>query len=76
MNDRNVVEELNAFVGEAAAALDAISRSAAADRLVPNVAPGSPLACLVEQVERAAGTLPQPREPATWSQNECPFRKP
>lgn len=69
MSDQSIADSLNAFadtLNEAAATLDAISRSAAANGLLPNVAPGSPVARMVEQVERAAATLPQPSQPTTW----------
>lgn len=69
MSDKPLADALNAFadtLNEAAATLDAISRAAVMNGLVPNVAPGSPLARLVEQAERAAATLPQPSEPTTW----------
>ncbi|AND90510.1 hypothetical protein [Bradyrhizobium diazoefficiens] len=69
MSDQSIADALNAFadtLNEAAATLDAISRSAAAKGLLPNVVPGSPVARMVEQAERAAATLPQPSQPTTW----------
>ena len=69
MSEKLVADALNAFADtliEAAATLDAISRAAIPNGLVPTVATGSPVSCMVEQAERAAATLPQPGEAATW----------
>lgn len=70
MSDQAIIDSLNAFadtLNEAAATLDAISRVTAANGLVPSVAPGSPVARMVEQAERAVATLPQPGTPTTWT---------
>ncbi|MGY4325705.1 hypothetical protein ACVWWG_000119 [Bradyrhizobium sp. LB7.2] len=69
MNDRATITALNEFadtLNEAAATLDAISRSAVVNGLVPHVAPGSPVARMVEQGERFAAMVPEPREPTHW----------
>lgn len=60
MNDRATITALNDLadtLNEAAAKLDAISRMRS----------GSPLARMLEQCERAAATMPEPREPTKWS---------
>jgi hypothetical protein len=58
MTERSLVEN--------AATLDAISRGAVANGLVPHVAPGSPMARMVEQAESAAARLPQMGAPTKW----------
>lgn len=69
MSERTLTDALNAFadtLNEAAATLDAISRVAVTNGLVPNAMPGSPLARMVEQSEQFAKTMPKPGEPTTW----------
>ncbi|MGY4289175.1 hypothetical protein ACVWXO_008441 [Bradyrhizobium sp. LM2.7] len=59
MTDRDVITALNQLadtLNEAAVKLNAISRMRS----------GSPLARMVEQCGRAAATMPEPREPASW----------
>ncbi|MGL9621561.1 hypothetical protein QRQ56_26445 [Bradyrhizobium sp. U531] len=73
MNDRAMIIALNELadtLNEAAAKLDAISRSAIAKRLVPSITPGSQLARMVEQCDRAAAMMPEPREPTKWDPTE------
>lgn len=70
MSDQAIIDSLNAFadtLNEAAATLDAISRVAAANGLVPHVAPGSPLARMIEQGERAIALTPEHGEPTRWA---------
>ncbi|MET4218913.1 transposase-like protein [Bradyrhizobium sp. LB14.3] len=70
MTDRDVVKALNALAetpNQAAVKLDAISRSVVASGLLPHVAPGSPVARMVEQGERYAAMLPQPAERTKWT---------
>lgn len=76
MENEALAGELNALadlLNRAAEKLDAISRIPGVETLrhaVPSIAPGSPLALMVEQAERAAHTLPQLNEPTKWEPSE------
>ncbi|MGY0571988.1 hypothetical protein ACTGJ9_013750 [Bradyrhizobium sp. RDM12] len=73
MTDRAIVAALNGLsdkLNEAAAALDTVSRYAYSNNLVPRLEHGSPLARMVEQCDRAAAMMPEPREPTKWDPPE------
>ncbi|MFL6837879.1 MAG: hypothetical protein ACJ8FZ_11305 [Bradyrhizobium sp.] len=70
MIDRATISALNELahtLNEAAAKLEAISRSAVVNGLVPHVEPGSPVARMVEQGERFAAMTREPCEPTKWT---------
>jgi hypothetical protein len=63
MENEALAGALNALadkLNEAAAALDAVSH------VMPDIAPGSPLARMVEQGEQFAKIMPNPGEPTKW----------
>ena len=63
MENEALTDALNTLadkLNEAAAALDAVGHVA------PNIAPGSPLARMIEQGEQFAKIMPKHVEPTTW----------
>ncbi|OAF14114.1 hypothetical protein [Bradyrhizobium neotropicale] len=87
MANEALAGELNALadlINRAAEKLGAIGRIPAVDALrmrvdrhaMPSIAPGSPLARMVEQGDRFAATMPEPAEPTKWEPSECRCQKP
>ena len=76
MTDLTVIAALNTLadaLNQAAATFEAIGRLPVldalrmrGDRRAPDIAPGSPLARIVEQGGQFAKTMPKPGKPTTW----------